>query len=352
MRIFIVDTMYPGFLAEHYRDRPSLAAESYEAQWRSLMDRFFGTADSYSHFLGALGHESHEFVINCAPLQKGWAKDHSIPPWRRRRADLVLAQAADFEPDVVYVQDLTALSDEMLLQLGRGRLLAGQIASAAPPAERLRRFDLIVTSFPHFVERFRALGVQSEYLKIGFDPRVLEHLGAAERSNRAVFVGSLSRAQHEHGNALLEQAAQRVPIDFWGRGADDWPAASPIRERYHGEAWGLDMLKALAGSTIALNRHIDVAEGHANNMRLYEATGVGSLLITDEGSNLAELFEPGREVVTYADADGLAERISYFLEHEDEAASIARAGQQRTLAEHSYESRMRELAAILGRATS
>ena len=350
LRILIIDTMYPGFLAEHYGARPGLEDYSYENQWRTLMGRFFGTADSYSHYLGAVGHEAHEVVLNCAPLQKRWAKEHRVSRWTRR--ELVLAQADDFQPDVVYVQDLSALSDQVLEQLGRGRLLVGQIASEAPPAERLRRFDLIITSFPHFVERFRALGVQSEYLKIGFDPRSLEHLDARERANTAVFVGSLGRAQHERGNALLEQAARRAPIDFWGRGAEDWPADSPIRQRYRGEAWGLDMLQVLAGSTIALNRHIDVAEGHANNMRLYEATGVGALLLTDEGSNLSELFEPGRELVTYRDAEDLADKVSYFLEHADEAAAIAAAGQQRTLREHSYASRMAELAELLGRATS
>jgi spore maturation protein CgeB len=349
MRILIIDTMYGGFLADHYGSRPGLADEPYETQWRALMDRCFGTADSYSHYLGALGHEAHEVVVNCQPLQRSWAKEHGIPFWRRR--DLVLAQAVEFQPDVVYIQDLSALPDGVLVQLGRGRLLVGQIASEAPPAERLARFDLLVTSFPHFVERFRALGLQSEYLKIGFDPRSLERLDlSAPRPNGAVFVGSLGRAQHERGNVILETAARRVPIDFWGRGADEWPSDSPIRARYRGEAWGLDMLNVLAGARIALNRHIDVAEGHANNMRLYEATGVGTLLLTENGSNLSELFEAGREIVTYRDANELAEQVSYFLEHSDEAAEIARAGQERTLRDHSYGTRMRELVEILNRA--
>jgi glycosyltransferase involved in cell wall biosynthesis len=352
MRILIVDTMYPGFLAQHYGNRPGLSDQPYETQWRALMDRFFGTADSYSYYLDALGHQAHELVINCAPLQKRWSQEHRIPLRRRGRSDLVLSQADDFQPDVVYVQDLWTLSDRALERLGRGRLLVGQIASEPPPLDRLARFDLIVTSFPHFVERFRALGVQSEYLKIGFDPRTLDVLDAGRRSAGAVFVGSLGRTQHERGNTTLEQAARRVPIEFWGRGADEWPPGSPIRQRYHGEAWGLDMLKVLAGARIALNRHIDVAEGHANNMRLYEATGVGALLVTDEGSNLAELFEPGREVVTYRDEDELVERISYFLAHEDEAEAIGQAGKARTLRDHSYATRMRELVEILSRFTS
>jgi spore maturation protein CgeB len=350
MRILIVDTMYPGFLAEHYGRAPELAGEPYGVQWRALMDRFFGTADSYSHFLGGLGHAAHELVVNCEPLQRRWAEEHGVRTARRwSRPDLVLVQADEFRPDVVYVQDVAAPTDRTLARLGRGRLLVGQIATVPPAPERLRRFDLLLTSFPHFVERFRALGVRSEYFRIGFDPRVLDRLGPTPPSEGAVFVGSLDRrlALWRHGNPVLEEAARRVRIDFWGRGSEDWPAGSPLRTNYRGEAWGLDMLRVLASARIALNRHGDVAEGYANNMRLYEATGVGTLLMTDGGRNLSELFEPGREVVTYSGADDLVAKIRHYLEHEEERAAIARAGRQRTLREHTYAERMRELAAIL-----
>jgi hypothetical protein len=348
MRVLIVDTMYPRFLDEHYAARPGLPEEPYDVQWRSLMHRFFGTADSYSHFLGELGHPAHEVVVNCEPLQRCWAKEHGVRrlPWRQE-VDLVLAQADELSPDVVYVQDLPALPDRTLAKLRRGRLLVGQLGTEPPSDERLRAFDLVVTSFPHFVERIRALGVRGEYLRIGFDPRVLDRLGEARREHDAVFVGTLGRRQWTRANPLLEEAARRVRIDFWGQGRDEWPPDSPVRANHHGGAWGLDMLRVLARARIALNRHGDVAEGYANNMRLYEATGVGTLLLTDEGKNLADLFEPGREVVTYADADDLAGKIRHYLEHGEEREAIARAGQERTLREHGYAERMRELVEIL-----
>jgi spore maturation protein CgeB len=107
------------------------------------------------------------------------------------------------------------------------------------------------------------------------------------------------------------------------------------------------MYKVLSLSRISLNRHIDVAEGHANNMRLFETTGVGTLLLTEAAPNLADLFVPGREVVAYEDEDDLVEKIEHYLEHDDERVEIASAGQRRTLSEHTYRRRMTELAAIL-----
>jgi hypothetical protein len=350
LRILIVDTCYPAFLEAHYAATPGLDRAPYAEQWRALVDTFFGTADSYSYHLGLLGHEAHEVVVNCLPLQAAWAAEHPRRRGLRRCGDaIVVRQAEWFEPDVVYVQNLSYSRDEDLRRLKRiSGFVVGQIASEAPPPDRLQRFDLLVTSFPHFVERFRALGVPAEYSPLAFDERVLERLeGAEPDSHGAVFVGALNRDQHAGGNAVLERASTRTGIDFWGYNATGWRKDSPILANYHGEAWGLDMYRVLREARVALNRHIDVAEGFANNMRLYEATGVGTMLLTDEGSNLTELFEPGREVVTYADEDMLVEKIDHFLRHEDERRAIARAGQERTLREHGYVRRMRELAALL-----
>jgi len=354
MRILIVDTCYPAFLEHHYSSNPGLERLPYDEQWRALMDTFFGTADSYSHYLGRLGHDAHEVVVNAEPLQSAWAREHGsrrgLRSRLRRRADreLVLAQAEWFQPDVVYLQHLSFLAPDTLRALAaRSRLLVGQIASEAPGREHLTQFDLILTSFPHYVPLFRELGVASEYLRLAFDPRVLERLGPIPPKQCAVFVGNLGRSQHARGNDLLERAAERVPIEFWGYKVEDRQPASPIVRRYHGEAWGLEMYRVLAEARIAVNRHIDVAEDSANNMRLYEATGVGSLLVTDAKQNLGDLFEVGREVVAYRDADELAEAVEHYLAHEDERATIAAAGQRRTLGEHAFSVRMGELTHIL-----
>ena len=82
-------------------------------------------------------------------------------------------------------------------------------------------------------------------------------------------------------------------------------------------------------------------------MRLYEATGVGTMLLTDEKDNLGELFAPGRELVTYRDENELVERVNHYLQHDRERREIAAAGQARTLREHTYRHRMKELLAIL-----
>ena len=107
------------------------------------------------------------------------------------------------------------------------------------------------------------------------------------------------------------------------------------------------MYQILQSSKMTLNHHISVAGSFANNFRLYEATGVGTLLITDLRENLREMFEPDREVVVYRNPEECAEVIRYYLDHDEAREAIACAGQQRTLREHNYYNRMRELVDIV-----
>jgi hypothetical protein len=367
VRIAVVDTYYPAFVADHYRRRPELRRASYDEQLAALFARSFGTSDAYSHYLTELGHEAVELPVNCLELQAAWAREHGHGSLLKAAASLPTrlgvaarsrflhrvanAQLEELDPDVVYLQDLWFFRREELDAFrADGRLVVGQIASPAPGPELLRGFDLITTSFPHFVPRFREAGIDAEYLKIAFDERVLERLRAegvdpspgAERPHRVAFVGGLDPSVHGEGVALLERLVRQVPLELWGYGVPPGLAG-----HHHGEAWGLQMYEVLARSRISLNRHIDVAEGYANNMRLFESTGVGALLLTEAAPNLSDLFAPGEEVVAYEDEDDLVEKLEHYLANDDERAAIAAAGQRRTLSQHTYRRLMPELAAML-----
>jgi hypothetical protein len=263
--------------------------------------------------------------------------------------DVAIAQIKAAKPDVLYCQDLSFFPAEVLHELKQHvRLVVGQIACPLPPESFLKGYDLILTSFPHFVYRLRELGVASEYFRIGFDERVLSLLGKVGKDIDFSFVGGISR---HHGGAipLLEYLTKSTTMRVFGYGADSLPLSSPIRQRHGGEVWGLDMYRALARSQITLNRHINVAENNANNMRLYEATGVGSMLLTDRKDNLDKLFDIDREVIAYSSKEEAAEMVYYYLDHPDEMAMVAKAGQARTLREHTYGQRMQELVPILKR---
>jgi spore maturation protein CgeB len=106
---------------------------------------------------------------------------------------------------------------------------------------------------------------------------------------------------------------------------------------------GIDMYNLLHESRITFNKHADLSLGCVGNMRMFEATGVGTCLVTNAGYNMQDLFEPDKEVVTYRTVDEAVEKANYLLDHPDEAEQIAKAGQARTLRDHSIMNRSKQI---------
>lgn len=362
MNILILDNYYDSFLQSFYSKYQNTEQYSFKKHRNLLMSQRFGTSDAYSHNLKNLGHESQEIIANDAHLQIKWARENNINAsplphylnyglkhlmdydWRYK---IIKSQVKHIKPDVLYIQEGNVLSDSFIAKLKPlVKLIVGQVASPISKQRTYKSYDLVLTSFPHFVERFRKRGIASEYFRLAFDERVLGEVKSIEPKFEVTFVGGISKA-HGLGYELIKEICEHLPIELFGYGKDTLDPSSAAYQHHRGEVWGLDMYRTLAQSRITLNRHIDVAENYANNMRLYEATGMGACLITDWKENLHTIFEPEEEVVTYCTANELIEKVKYLLANNRERLKIAKAGQERTLKEHNYHNRMKELLEIL-----
>jgi hypothetical protein len=196
------------------------------------------------------------------------------------------------------------------------------------------------------VERFRSEGIASEWLPLAFSPAVLAEVPVLDRDIPASFVGSLGR-QHPGRRELVEAVAAVTPIQIWTGDATGLPAESPLRRLVRGPAWGRGMYEVLSRSRITLNQHGAVAGPYAANLRLYEATGMGALLVTDAKSTLPDLFDVGAEVIVYNSPEECASLVSYYHGHPEEASRIASAGQARTLRDHTWHNRMGQLVSMV-----
>jgi spore maturation protein CgeB len=376
MRVLILNTDYPNFLERLYAQSPGLEERPYGEQMEARNASLFGVFDSYSRHLRAAGFEAWEVHANNEAMQKRWAKEQgldfgklgddygtlrqalsSLPRigrrFRRRLPTepwfqgILARQIAHYRPDVILNQDVYMISGRFLAEAMGGRgLVAGQIAAPLPATEDWSGYGLMISSLPNLVRHFQSLGLKAEFCPLGFDPAVLDHIQApAQRDIPLLFVGSFS-GQHRTRIELLEYLCRHIGLEIWGSGLAALDRASPIRSCLRGEAWGADMYRLLARSQIVLNQHIDMAGEFANNCRLFEATGMGALLLTDRKSNLAEYFIPGVEAADYASPEECLNLIRHFQANPDEARRLAEAGRRRTLSSHSYADRMVDLAAL------
>lgn len=388
MKVLILSADYESFLKWHYGRHADLHNKSYAQQLDARFDTLFGVNDFYSRNFAALGHQADEIYVNNIWLQSSWAAEHGINapkpaapdelapmtdsnfvmtlkrkllPYRRYLAPLakkmgymialsaterkiLLAQIEEANPDIILNQVPEIVTADILNQVKRaGRVLIVQHGNQPPDDFDASPYTFGISLIPAVVDFFRQRGIPAENCHLAFDPSVLERLGPEPQKDIEVsFVGGLS-AGHGQRIELLEAIARELPIELYLSGFKGIASDSPLHRCMRGEVWGRDMYDILRRSKVTLNSHINAAKGMAGNMRLYEATGVGSFLLTDNLPNLPDLFQPGVHVGTYDSASDCVAKIKYYLAHQTERESIAHEGQRHTLEQHTYRKRLQEL---------
>jgi FkbM family methyltransferase len=115
------------------------------------------------------------------------------------------------------------------------------------------------------------------------------------------------------------------------------------------KAYGLNTQPRLGSTDDYFNHFREVAinlnlvNGNAEtglNMRHFEITAAGGFMMCYNQPELGEHFEVGKECVVFDSENDLLEKVQYYLDHPQERADIAKAGQQRTLSHHLYQHRL------------
>lgn len=399
MRLLKITSYYPDYLNNFYRRHPGIESKSFSEQKSALAYDAFGWADYWSNALTPLGYDVLEITYNAEAMQRAWAAENSIPDSRASDLnEIALAQAKSFRPDVLWFEDYNVvLLKAIKAEVPSIRLTLGWVGSAVPRTDAWRHLDLILSCAPESVDYFQKMGLPVVLLHHGFDPRINDRLKAGPKQLDFSFIGQLIRLnqfhlQREH---LLELLARKIGIDIFSPSAElgwkddvkslllsglyegvkvlksvgvsdaalrslpiirrtvDLPSrplrpVNPVLKPFlKPGVFGLEMYQVLHDSKITLNIHADSSPRFASNMRLFETTGVGTCMITDWKDNLPELFAPDTEVITYRTVDECVEKVSWLLEHSKERAAISKAGQARTLREHTFAHRAIRLNEII-----
>ncbi len=190
-------------------------------------------------------------------------------------------------------------------------------------------FDVIFVPHLDYVARYReVVGHEQVYWLPLYVPDLVRPVPQLERIYEVGFVGSNARPHRRTPRAqrlrLLEQQFRMndrsVPVDHAG------------------------LARVYSQSKIVVNITIN---GDIN-LRLFEGTACGALLLTDSRANgIEQLFDLGHEVIVYDNDNDLLEKVNYYLAHEDERSQIAGAGQQRCLRDHTYTRRAEQLLSYL-----
>lgn len=351
MRIFQIETFYPPFLKQIY-GQSDMADLTYDEQIERLMFSGFSAGHMVTPYLPDLGHEAFTCIANCGPAQHRWLIENVPEKARREVSDLqqvMLMQIEAFRPDVVYATDPTYFDTKMIEALSyRPRLCIAWRAAPTPSSVDLSGFDLTLTSDPSFKAICESVGAKRvEYHYPGHPLWVNETLGPPEPTFDIVFsgqVGGLHRRRVQILESVLPAlAAHGLRVGLFALGS--FPDNPTLNALNRGPVFGLDMYDVLRRSLMTLNVVIDVASKGGINMRHFEATGVGSLVV-DCGARDNIIFEQGRECFCFERVGETIDGILGLMENPGPLAMAAAMGQRKCLTDYEMEVRTKRFIEI------
>lgn len=388
-----ITSYYKDFLSYYYSRYPEIQQNSYEKQHYHLMQQRFAWSDAYALAFQSLGHNATEIVGNASPLQLQWAKEHDLS--KTDEEDILIEQLRDLKPEIVWLQDSYTYNGAFILKIKKEipsiKLTIGNCCSPISPKyyEDFKAFDFITVCAPYFKQLLEKKGLpECLIIPHAFDGRILtETTPKMAQKHDFLFTGSIILDQNFHKEriTLLETLIKdgidinllvnlnensskglRVKqlafiasksLDKIGlntinqqiKGLNKinklqyFPTSSKVskalKSKIKEPVFGMEMFTEMAQSKIAFNIHGDIASNFAANMRMYEATGMGTCLLTDWKPDINNYFIDGEEVLTYRSFDEAKEKIDYILKHPEELNEIAKKGQQKTLSEHTFDKR-------------
>lgn len=210
-------------------------------------------------------------------------------------------------------------------------------------------FTFTITTYPHV---FRDNLLEYPNLLLSQWGCLRRSAGSGKKDIDFSFAGSM----YGDRNRTCRFLRRRAGLECFGRGARLIRLGMPY-------FLGAFQCPWLAGPALELSEVEDVwdrsrisytpLQSSAGNRfqikgRLFEMGLSGTLALCENAPGLDACYEPGKEVVTFANLEDCAEKARWYLAHESERARIAQRYGRRTLAEHMWEQRFSRLFAQMG----
>jgi spore maturation protein CgeB len=96
-----------------------------------------------------------------------------------------------------------------------------------------------------------------------------------------------------------------------------------------------------------LKQNKEMVQADTPNNRLFEIAACASFQLSDHRPDIEMYYQTGTEIITYGDESELKEKITFFLPREQLRKKIAIQAYQRTMKEHLYENRLKQMVQII-----
>lgn len=394
MKIFEITTCYPNYLKKYYSINKFLVKKNFSEQKKVFDYDAFGWADFYQKAFRKLGYETFGITLNASILQRQWAFENGYKEYKSIDLNTIaLWQVKKFKPDVLFY---IHWDKELLLQIKKEvpsiKLIIGWSGSAIAKTDICKNMQIVFSCAPEAVSLLRENGVNAFHLNHAFEPDINNRLHEKKMLYDISFMGSLILMEGFHPKRVktIEALTQlkkmsvfspqyydylfvkrmerliimlvkksihtivnrKKYIKFIGKffncvklleRVENWHDISFLYKKPRNNSvsifpprYGLEMYQIVRNSYVSLNIHADSSPEYASNARIFEVPGVGGCLLTDWKKNIADLFEPDKEIVVYKSIAECVEKTKWLLENKKETEKIGEAGLKRITRDHTF----------------
>ncbi len=363
-KVLNICEFYVRYLEDFYARNQNLINASSEEQASMLLKDGFSAIHLFTPYLDKEKVDSKFLVYNSLPLSMAWCREEGLEfpalssiGWEKAIVKMMIEH---IKPDVLHIGNTIDFDGRFLRLLDyRPKVIVGWRGADIPIGTDWTGYDILMSGLPKLLDFAETVGAtQGVIFPSGIPEWIVDQIKDIPKTVDVVFAGGINPFQHQKRLEFLTSLAEAA--NTYGFSLELYLSCDPrlktlpkVLEPFLRPAvFGLDMHKTLAKGKIIVDsrggiglvdkqgvRQIDLAGEDTINMRMFETTAGGSLLITNSLKNIIRFFEPEREIVTYDTTEDAIKKILYYLKNPKKLERIANAGRSRCLREYNMTNR-------------
>ena len=207
----------------------------------------------------------------------------------------------------------------------------------------IKEYDYFFTVCDGQVEDLKAKGVNAFWAKEGASPNAIVYHGL-EKEYDVSFIGQIGHPRiHKERLPLLKNIIRRF---------DKTLIAGPLLVNdediipYHLKRptyTDHEHARIVAKSKVNLAHSGWPDINHYFSARTYRLMSNGGFVLANHTKGIEDIFEVGKEIVTYKDTKECLEKIKFYIENDTEREEIARAGRVRTMDRFTFRHSLQDI---------
>jgi len=355
MKFLRISSLYPQLVSQYYDDYKFIKNRKYKNQYYHAMNQQFSISNFLTREIEKKNIKTYEVISNLKHLQLAWLKEFG----KNNKKSILAQQILYHNPDIIFFGNIDLIDNEIIeiLKQDSFKKVIKIGFHCAPITQKqiykLKHLTFLVTCVEDYKKKFKYF-IDTILIPHAFDKSCFKK--EKRRDIDVSFIGSLFLTNKLHLNRVeilykimtsnmrtyISINFKNFYVNFFIQIFKNIIFNAPIIYKIlyifinsRKPLFGKKMYAVLQRSKVMLNLHIADTK-YAGNMRLFEGTGSGCLVVTDYKRGLERFLINKKEIFVYNSDSRAFNLIKNLLNNYKSLKKIARLGQKKTFLIHNY----------------